>query len=192
MERFVISTPRFYISVQRYVSMFFFLPSPGLRSPLLILIFPCVLAGGMYRERLRKRYNQDVAEFGTLANIRVSQEEFDSGLFDCFVGRDAHGLAFFNLLCCPVRMAVNGSATGFSSFWFIIIVGVFFLPLVPIMGYIMRLHIRAMFGMSSHPVSDFFAWLCCYCCALTQESKLLNREFENLTRGVRIEVGRVV
>ena len=167
-------------------------PVPSLRSPLLILIFPCVLTAGIYRERLRKRYNVDVSEYGTVHHVGTSIREFDSGLFDCFHGRDASGLACFNCFCCPVRMAVNGSATGLMGFWSITVLGVFFLPLIPILGYILRLHIREVFGMNSHPVEDFFAWLCCYCCSLTQESKLVNREFDRLSRGFRIEVGHVV
>ncbi len=159
---------------------------------MLLLIFPCVLAGGVYRERLRKRYSEDVAEFGTLARVTIQEDEFDSGLFDCFEGRGGVGLAFFDLLCCPVRLAVNGSSTGFMNFWAVLIIAVFFLPFIPILGYIMRLHIRALFDMKSHPVADFFAWLCCYCCALTQESKLINREFEALGQRVRLQVGQIV
>ena len=134
----------------------------------------------------------DVADFGTIISPAEHFAEFHSGIFECCNGVDAPGLALFSFVCCPVRMAVNGSATGFMSFWSIVIIGVFFLPLIPIVGYILRLHIRQCFGMNPHPVADFFAWLFCYCCSLTQESKLINREFDRLTREVRVHMSHVV
>ena len=172
--------------------MFFFFPFPGFRSPLFILIFPCTLAAGVYRERLRKQYGMDVSQFGSLRYVAISAHDFDSNLFDCCVGPKAVQMSVFHCFCCPVRLAVNGSATGFMDYWFMLLMSVFFLPLIPIVGYILRLHIREMYGMEGHPCADFFAWLFCYCCALTQETKFLNHGFEAMQResGVVVVPGR--
>jgi Cys-rich protein (TIGR01571 family) len=161
--------------------MFFFIPS--FRSPIFLLIFPCTLAAGVYRERLRKKYNMDVCDFGSLRFVSIAATEFPSGLFSCFRGPNAGSKALFHLCCCPVRLAANASAVGFMDFWFMLLMSVFFLPFVPILGYILRLHMRTSFNMTSHPYSDFFAWLCCYCCALTQESELIDHGFSALQRG---------
>jgi hypothetical protein len=64
--------------------------------------------------------------------------------------------------------------------------GAFFFPLIPIVGYILRMHIRDLAQMDRHPVADFFAWLCCYCCALTQESRFIDHGFEALQRGTSV------
>lgn len=173
--------------------MFLLFPFPGFRSPLLILIFPCALAAGVYRERLRKRYTADVSEFAFLLRYGpVSATDFDTGLFACLDSDGSVKLSAFNLVCCPVRLAVNASATACNDFWFTLIMGVFALPFLPIIGYILRMHIRHMYDMEPHPVADFFAWLCCYCCALTQESKFIDREFQAIRGGASHQIGRVV
>ena len=159
---------------------------PGFRNPLFLLIFPCVLAAGVYRERLRKKYNMDVSQFGSLAYVGITSSDFDSGLFECFMGPGALGRSLFHCFCCPVRLAVNASSTGCSDFWSVVLMGAFFFPLVPIIGYIVRMHLRDMADMDRHPVADFFAWLCCYGCALTQESKFVDHGFEALQRGTSV------
>ena len=161
-------------------------PIPSLRSPILLLIFPCVLAAGIYRERLRKEYNADVCRFGSLAYVSITAADFDSGLFDCFKGPNAFGASIFNCLCCPVRIATNASATGCNDFWWTVIMATFVFPFIPIIGYILRMHVRDLYDMDRHPVADFFAWLCCYCCALTQEAKFLNHGFEAIRRGTAV------
>jgi Cys-rich protein (TIGR01571 family) len=166
--------------------MFFLFPLPSFRNPILLLIFPCVLAAGVYRERLRKKYNFDVSQYGSLAAIRITASDFDTRLLDCFKGPDAANQCFLNCCCCPVRLATNASATGCNDYWYTLIMSVFFLPVIPIIGYIVRMHIRDIYDMDRHPVADFFAWCCCYCCALTQESKFLDYGFQALQRGTSV------
>lgn len=165
--------------------MFLFFPF-GLRNPVFLLIFPCVLAAGVYRERLRKRYNADVTHFGSLTYVSFAADDFDSRLVDCFKAPDGIGLCLFALFCYPVRLGVNASATGCNDFWFTIIMAVFLLPFFPILGYILRMHIREMFNMNRKPVADFFAWVCCYCLALSQESRFLNHGFRAIQQGTPI------
>lgn len=166
--------------------MFFFVPLPSFRNPVLLLIFPCVLAAGVYREKLRKKYNFDVCKYSSLAPVRITASDFDTRLFDCFKGPNVMSRSIFNCCCCPVGLSVNSAATGCNDFWFTLIMAVFFLPVIPIIGYIVRMHIRDLYDMERHPVSDFFAWCCCYCCALTQESKFLEYGFQALQRGTSV------
>ncbi len=163
-----------------------FLPLPSSRSPLFLLIFPCVLTAGVYREKLRKKYNADVCRFGSLSYVSITANDFDSGLLDCCKGHKPVKRSIFNCLCFPVRIGTNASATGCMDFWWVIIMATFLFPFVPILGYIHRMHIREIYDMERQPVADFFAWLCCYCCALTQESKFLNRGFEAIQRGTSV------
>lgn len=169
----------------------FCLPIPSLRNPVFILLFPCVLAAGVYRERMRKRYNIDVCQFGSLAHVSINGDDFDSGLMDCLKPPVSVSSGVFNCICCPVRMSVNQSATAFMEYWWALILCVILFPFIPIIGYIHRMHIRDLFNLDRHPVADFFAWLCCYCCALTQESKFINHGFDAVRRGTSaVFVGR--
>ena len=166
--------------------MVFIVPLPSFRNPILLLVFPCVLAAGVYREKLRKKYNFDVCQHGSLAAVGITASDFDSRLFDCFKGPEASSQCLFNCCCCPVGLAVNAAATGCSDFWSTLIMAIFFLPIIPVIGYIVRLRIRDIYNMDRYPVLDFFAWCCCYCCALTQESKFLEYGFQALQRGTSV------
>ena len=150
---------------------------PGFQSPLLLLICPFTLTGGIYREKLRKKYNSDVIRFGALEFVRIVSRDFDSGIFNCFEGHKCFRKVCFNSLCAPVRLSANASSSGFMDFWSALIMSSIFLPLIFIFGYIHRLYLRDMFGMEPHPVGDFFSWLCCCCCVLTQESKLIDQGY---------------
>lgn len=168
--------------------MFWIFPFPGFRNPLFLLIIPFTLTAGIYREKLRQKYNSDVAQFGTLRNVRITATEFDSGLFSCCGGHKGVKKSFFNFFCIPVRLASNASAIGFMDYWSVVIIGSFFLPLIFILGYIQRLHMRGLFAMNPHPVSDFFAWMCCCPCALTQEAKFIDHGFRALRDGISLVV----
>jgi Cys-rich protein (TIGR01571 family) len=161
--------------------MLYPLPLPSFRNPIFLLLFPCVLVGGIYRDKLRKKYASDVCAFGSLINVVSAANDFDSRIFSCLVGHKSAKKAVFNCICCPVRMAANQSASACQDYWSGLIMMVILFPLIPIFGYIHRLHLRDLYSLEPHPVADFFAWVCCYCCALTQESKFIDHGF-NLIR----------
>ena len=168
--------------------MFYFFPFPGFRNPVFLLIIPFTLTGGIYREKLRRKYNCDIARFGSLQHVQISATEFGSGLLSCCYGHKAVKKTIFSCLCAPVRLAANSSAVGFMDYWSVIIVGSFFLPLIFILGYIQRLHIRNLYSMNPHPVADFFAWMCCCGCALMQEVKLLDLGFAAQRSGTSVVI----
>lgn len=150
---------------------------------LLPLIIFHAATGGYYREKLRKKYRQDVCHIYSFSRMHVTATDFNSGLFDCFKGHKSVRKCCFACWCEPVRFAANSSATGFLDFWFALIIASFFLPLIWLWDFIGRLHIRQEYGMEPHACSDFFAWLFCYPCALTQESKFVDAGFVALSQG---------
>ena len=144
-----------------------------------LIIF--VFVGAYYRERLRKKYNSDVASFNSLARLRISTPDFGSGLFDCFNGRKSVRKCCFACWCkyihfnrliswvgAPVRFAADASATGFMDFWVALILTSIFITFMFIFGFIGRIHMRGQYSMEKGPVGDFFSWCCCYACSLTQ------------------------
>lgn len=168
--------------------MLLFFPFPGFRNPFILLIIPFVLTAGVYRERLRQKYTQDVCLTGSLRNVRLAAQEFDTHLFACCLGHKGVRKCFFSCCCIPVRLAADSSSIGFMDYWSVVIIGSFFLPFIFILGYIQRLHLRGVFLMNPHPVGDFFAWMCCCPCALTQEAKFIDHGFKALRDGVSIVV----
>ena len=163
-----------------------FLILPIVYNPVLILILPFTLVAGIYREKLRVKYGADVCEIGSLRFVTISARDFDSGFFACCSGHKGIRKFLFAFFCCPVRLSANTSATGFMDYWSTLIIASFFLPFIFIIGYIHRLHVRKSFNMESHPVRDFFAWMCCTCCALTQESKFIDHGFQAIKSGTMI------
>ncbi len=163
--------------------MFFIFPFPGFRSPILLLIIPFALTAGIYREKLRKKYDSDVCRVGSLQFVGITARDFNSGLFDCCIGHKAVRKYFFCLFCAPVRLSTNASATACNDFWFMLIMTGLFLPFIFLFGYITRLHMRSLYNLDPHPVADFFAWLCCCSCVLTQESKFIDIGFKAIREG---------
>lgn len=163
--------------------MFLFLPFGLFRNPIYLLIIPFTLTGGIYREKLRKKYNFDVCRFGSLQFVGIAARDFDTRLFDCCSGHKAVKKSVFCFFCAPVRLSANASATGCNDFWYMLIMSGLFFPLIFIFGYIQRLHLRETYGLEPHPVADFFAWMCCYCCVLVQESKFVDHGFQAIREG---------
>ena len=163
-----------------------FLLLPPIRNPLFLLIIPFTLTAGIYREKLRAKYNADVCEYGSLRFVIISARDFDAHLFSCFAGHKGFKKSMFACFCCPVRLGANTSASGFMDYWSTVIIASFFLPLIFILGYIHRLHIRKNCGMEPHPVRDFFSWMCCGCCSLVQESRLIDYGFQSIKNGTRM------
>ena len=136
-----------------------------------------------YREKLRKKYNSDVAGRDSLAHLHISARDFGSGLFDCFNGRKAVRKCCFACFCAPARWGADASATGFMDFWVAVILSSIFITFMFILGFIGRVHMRGQYNMEKATVSDFFSWLCCYSCALTQEAKFIDRGFRAIRDG---------
>ena len=163
-----------------------FLILPIIYNPALLLILTYTLVAGIYREKLRKKYNADVCETGSLRFVTISARDFDTGLLSCCSGHKGFRKFMFVLFCCPVRLSANTSATGFLDYWSTLIFASFFLPFIFIIGYIHRLHMRNSFNMEPHPVGDFFSWVCCPCCVLVQESKFIDHGFQAIKNGTMI------
>lgn len=168
--------------------MWFIFPFSGFRNPLFLLIIPFTLTAGIYREKLHQKYNCDVSQFNSLRHVSITSREFDTGLFQCCYGPKGFKKTLFICCCAPARLAADSSATGFMDYWSVVIIGSFFLPLIFILGYIQRLHMRTKFQMDPHPISDFFAWMCCCGCALTQEAKFIDHGFKAIWEGISIVV----
>ena len=151
--------------------------------PPFILVAVHVLVGVWYREKLRKLYNQDVADKNSLAIVNMRANDFDSGLFSCFNGHKGVKKCCFAWWCAPVRWSADASATGLMDFWIALLLSSIFISLMFLFGFVGRTHIRATYEMRRAPVGDFFSWLCCYCCALTQEGKFIDNGFRALRDG---------
>lgn len=151
--------------------------------PPFILIVVYVFVGAYYRERLRKKYNSDVGGRDSLAPLHIQAHDFGSGLFDCFNGRKAARKCCFACFCPPVRWSADASATGFMEFWVALILSSIFITFMFLFGFIGRIHMRGQYGMEKAAVADFFSWLCCYSCALTQEAKFVDRGFRAIRDG---------
>jgi Cys-rich protein (TIGR01571 family) len=151
--------------------------------PPFIGIIVWVFVAAYYRERLRKKYNSDVAGRDSLAPLHISARDFGSGLFDCFNGRKAARKCCFACFCAPVRWGADASATGFMDFWVAVILSSIFITFMFILGFIGRVHMRGQYNMEKAVVSDFCSWLCCYSCALTQEAKFIDRGFRAIRDG---------
>jgi Cys-rich protein (TIGR01571 family) len=155
--------------------IFFFPPFFGL----IVYVF----VGAYYREKLRKKYRNDVSSFSSLSRIGMSAPDFGSGLFDCCNGPKASRKFCFACWCAPARWAADASATGFMDFWLALILSSIFITFMFIFGFIGRIHMRGQYNMQKEPVADFFSWCCCYSCALTQEAKFVDRGFRAVRDG---------
>jgi Cys-rich protein (TIGR01571 family) len=153
--------------------------------PPVILIVVYALVAVWYREKLRTKYNADVGAYNSLKDVRMRAIDFDSGFFDCCNGRKAGRKCCFATWCPPVRWSTNASATGFMEFWIALIISSIFINILFIFGLLGRIHIRALAGMRKQPVTDCLGWFCCYCCALTQESKFVDKGFYAIRNGQR-------
>ena len=142
-----------------------------------------VFVGAYYRERLRKKYNADVAAMNSLGRLRISSTDFGSGLFDCFNGRKGVRKCAFACCCAPVRWAADASATNFMDFWVALILTSVFITFMFLFGFIGRIHMRGQYNMRKAPVSDFFSWCLCYSCSLVQEAKFVDRGFRAIRDG---------
>jgi len=151
--------------------------------PPFVLILVYIFVGAWYREKLRTKYRFDVASKDSLERLRISARDFDSGLFDCFNGRKSVRKCCFACWCPPVRWSADASATGFMDFWVALILSSIFITFLFIFGFVNRIHIRGQYNMEKHPIGDFFSWLCCYSCSLTQEAKFVDRGFRAIRDG---------
>jgi Cys-rich protein (TIGR01571 family) len=142
-----------------------------------------VFVGAWYREKLRSKYRSDVAAKDSLRPLHITAPDFDSGLFDCFNGRKAVRKCCFACWCAPVRWSADASATGFMDFWVALILSSIFVTFLFVFGFVGRIHMRGEYNMEKHPIGDFFSWLCCYCCALTQEAKFVDKGFRAIRDG---------
>jgi Cys-rich protein (TIGR01571 family) len=171
------SLPSFRLPVSRLqLSMIFFFPP-------FFGIIVWVFVGAYYRERLRKKYNADVAGRDSLSRLHISARDFGSGLFDCFNGRKAVRKCCFACFCAPARWSADASATGFMDFWVALILTSIFITVMFVFGFIGRVHMRGQYNMEKATLSDFCSWLCCYSCALTQEAKFIDRGFRAIRDG---------
>ena len=153
--------------------------------PPFVLVIVYVIVAAYYRERLRKKYLNDVGKYNSLQNIDMRATDFDSGLFDCFNGPKSARKCCFSCFCAPVRWSTDASATGFMDFWIALFLSSIFISFMFIFGFVGRIHIRASSGMERKPISDFFSWLCCYPCVLTQEAKFIDKGFRAIRDGVQ-------
>ena len=151
--------------------------------PPFVLVVVYVIVAAWYREKLRTKYRSDVATKDSLNQLRITAPNFDSGLFDCFTGRKSVRKCCFACWCPPVRWSADASATGFMDFWVALILSSIFITIMFIFGFVGRIHMRGQYNMEKHPIADFFSWLCCYCCALTQEAKFVDKGFRAIRDG---------
>ena len=151
--------------------------------PPFVFLVVYVLVGAWYREKLRQKYRFDVAKMDSLASLNLHATEFDTGLFDCFNGHKSVRKCCFACWCAPIRWSTDASATGFMEFWIALILTSIFISVMFLFGFVGRIHMRATYGMERSAIADFFSWLCCYSCALTQEGKFVDNGFRALRDG---------
>eukprot|EP01097_Dermamoeba_algensis_P004421 TRINITY_DN2886_c0_g1_i1.p1 TRINITY_DN2886_c0_g1~~TRINITY_DN2886_c0_g1_i1.p1 ORF type:complete len:142 (-),score=21.32 TRINITY_DN2886_c0_g1_i1:503-928(-) len=109
-------------------------------------------------------------------------QEWRFGFFDCFSDCETCCVS----LCCPCHQygwnmaALDGEEENYLkhclSFWFS-----GFVRATCFLGCIRRDQMRQKYALQGHPVTDFLAYLCCPCCALTQEAREI-RFRENLVQ----------
>jgi Cys-rich protein (TIGR01571 family) len=154
--------------------------------PPFILFLVYVFVAAYYKEKLRKKYGADVTKWDSLHDIDMRQRDFDTGLFDCFNGHKSVRKCCFACFCPPVRWSADASSTGFMEFWVALILSSIFITVMFVFGFIGRIHIRASNDMEKGAVGDFFSWLCCYSCALTQEAKFVDKGYRAIRDGAQV------
>ena len=147
-------------------------------------LLPCHIAAGiMYRGKLALKYRSDVCSYDSLRDLHIRSNDFDSGICDCCRGEDTCNQNLFACFCTPVRFSANSSASGFVDFWVALILTSIFFPFLWTFGFAGRAHIRDEYNMTKKPLNDVCAWMWCYCCALMQESKFIDKAFIALRDG---------
>ena len=151
--------------------------------PPFVMLIVYIFVGAWYREKLRSKYRSDVAGKDSLSRLRITAPDFDSGLFDCFNGRKSVRKCCFACWCPPVRWSADASATGFMDFWVALIISSIFVTFMFLFGFVGRIHMRGQYNMEKHALGDLCSWCCCYSCALTQESKFVDKGFRAIRDG---------